>query len=66
MPVRKWAVAIYLEITSRQGVSSLTLHRGIGVSQPTAWFGPHRICEVWKRSESSGHFCGPVEVAETC
>lgn len=64
VPLRKWAIAIYLEITSLKSVSSMKLHRDIGVSQPTAWFMLHRIREGWKRSDG-GQFSGPVEVDET-
>ncbi len=65
VPLRKWAIAIYLEITSLKSVSSMKLHRDLGVSQPTAWFMLHRIREGWKRSDDSGRFAGPVEVDET-
>ena len=65
VPLRKWAIAIYLEITSLKSVSSMKLHRDIGVSQPTAWFMLHRIREGWTRSEDSDRFTGPVEVDET-
>ena len=64
VPLRKWAIAIYLCLTSLKSVSSLKLHRDIGVSQPTAWFRLHRIREAWA-GESSGPFDGPVEVDET-
>ena len=64
VPLRKWAIAIYLEITSLKSVSSIKLHRDIGVSQPTAWFMLHRIREGWKQSDG-GQFSGPVEVDET-
>lgn len=50
VPLRKWAIAIYLEITSLKSISSMKLHRDIGVSQPTAWFMLHRIREGWKDS----------------
>ena len=36
VPLRKWAIAIYLELASLKGISSMKLHRDIGVSQPTA------------------------------
>ena len=36
VPLRKWAIAIDLEITSFKSVFSMKLHRDIGVSQPTA------------------------------
>ena len=65
VPLRKWAIAIYLEITSLKSVSSMKLHRDIGVSQPTAWFMLHRIREGWTRSDDEERFSGPVEVDET-
>ena len=65
VPLRKWAIAIYLEVTSLKSVSSMKLHRDIGVSQPTAWFMLHRIREGWKQSGPDGPFSGPVEVDET-
>ena len=43
IPLRKWAFAIYLHLTSLKGVSSMKLHRDIGVSQPAAWFMLQRI-----------------------
>ena len=64
VPLRKWAIAIYLCLTSLKSVSSLKLHRDIGVSQPTAWFMLHRIREAWA-TENDGPFDGPVEVDET-
>ena len=62
--LRKWAIAIYLEVTSLKSVSSMKLHRDIGVSQPTAWFMLHRIREAWKVPNGNS-FGGPVEVDET-
>ena len=64
VPLRKWALAIYLCLTSLKSVSSMKLHRDIGVSQPTAWFMLHRIREAWA-AESDDRFDGPVEVDET-
>ena len=60
VPLRKWAIAIYLCLTSLKSVSSMKLHRDIGVSQRTAWFMLHRIREAW-----AGDGDGPVEVDET-
>ena len=64
VPLRKWAVAIYLEMTSLKGVSSMKLHRDLEVSQPTAWFMLHRIREAWA-APTSGKLAGPVEVDES-
>jgi transposase-like protein len=64
IPLRKWAIAIYLCLTSLKGVASMKLHRDIGVSQPTAWFMLQRIREAWG-SNCGNPFDGPVEVDET-
>ncbi|MDE0343443.1 MAG: IS1595 family transposase [Deltaproteobacteria bacterium] len=64
VPLRKWVFAIYLEMTSLKGVSSMKLHRDIGVTQKTAWFMLHRIREAWANG-SAWRFAGPVEADET-
>ena len=64
VPLRKWASAIYLCLTSLKSVSSMKLHRDIGVSQRTAWFMLHRIREAWA-GENDDPFDGPVEFDET-
>lgn len=43
--LRHWVIAIYLEVTSLKGISSMKLHRDLGVTQRTAWFMLHRIRE---------------------
>ena len=62
VPFRKWVFAIYLEMTSLKGVSSMKLHRDIKVTQKTAWFMLHRIREAWKIESAS--LSGPLEVDE--
>ncbi len=64
LPLRKWAIAIYLHLTSLKGVSSMKLHRDINVTQKTAWFMLQRIRKAWA-SEDISPFTGPVEVDET-
>ena len=64
VPLRKWAYAVYLEMTSLKGISSMKLHREIEVTQKTAWFMLHRIRKTWGQ-EHEGLFAGPVEVDET-
>jgi transposase-like protein len=39
----KWFTAIWLIANCKNGVSSLELHRAIGVTQKSAWFMLHRI-----------------------
>ena len=64
IPLRKWVFAIYLHLTSLKGVSSMKLHRDIGVSQPAAWFMLQRIRKAWE-SDDDSPFAGPVEIDET-
>ena len=65
LPLRKWVFAIYLELTSLKGVSSLKLHRDIGVHQETAWFLLHRIRAAFRSDDQEPPFEGPVEFDET-
>ena len=64
LPFRKWVYAIYLHLTSLKGVSSMKLHRDIGVTQKTAWFMLQRIRQAWSHDDLEA-FAGPVEVDET-
>ena len=57
-----WAIAIYLVATNLKGVSSMKLHRDLGISQKSAWYLAHRIREAWKFD--NGPFPGPVEIDE--
>ena len=59
-----WAMAIYLFSTNLKGVSSMKLHRDLGVTQKTAWHLAHRIRETWQ-DNAAAPFCGPVEADET-
>ena len=43
IPLRKWAIAFCQICTNLKGVSSMKLHRDLGISQPSAWFLGHRI-----------------------
>ncbi len=58
-----WALAAYLLTTNLKGVSSMKLHRDLGVTQKTAWYLAHRLREVWE--DAGGAFTGPVEADET-
>ena len=63
MPYRSWAIAIYLLTTNLKGVSSMKLHRELGITQKSAWFMLHRLRKA--AESSSGMFSGPVEADET-
>ena len=64
IPLSKWAMAFYLMSTNLKGVSSMKLHRDLGITQKSAWFMEHRIRETWNE-ESRAMFTGPVEADET-
>ena len=64
IPLRDWAIAIYMHLTSLKGVSSMKLHRDLGVTQKTAWFMLQRIREAFKRDDDEDPMSGPVEVDE--
>jgi len=64
IPLQKWYLAIYLASAHKKGISSLQLHRDIGVTQKTAWFLLHRIREML--SENAPIILeGIVEIDET-
>ena len=65
VPLRKWAIAIYLCMTSLKSISSMKLKNEINVSQETAWYMLHRIREAWMPNNGGPGFRGPVEVDET-
>ena len=60
---RIWAIAIYLMTTNLKGVSSMKLHRDLGITQKSAWHLAHRLRKGWKSGKIQ--FNGPVEVDET-
>ncbi len=60
---RTRAVALFLLTTGIKGVSSMKLHRDLGVSRKSAWHLAHRIRACRERDQ--GLFAGPAEVDET-
>ena len=63
LPMQKWVIAMYLMTTSLKGVSSMKMHRDLGITQKNAWHLVHRIREAWATYVTD--FDGPVEVDET-
>ena len=60
---RIWAIGIYLFTTNIKGISSMKLHRELGIGQKAAWFMLHRLRKAYELEV--GLFTGPVEVDET-
>ena len=63
IPLSKWATGFYLYSTNLKGVSSMKLHRDLGIRQASAWHMAHRIRGMWGGVED--RFAGPVEADET-
>ena len=57
-----WALAFYLMATGIKGVSSMKLHRDLGITQKTAWHLAHRVRECW--DIEAVKFEGPIEADE--
>jgi len=58
-----WLIATYLLTASLKSVSSMKLHRELGITQKSAWFLAHRLRKALEATENQ--FMGPVEVDES-
>ena len=56
--------AVYLFATNLKGVSSMKIHRDLGITQKSAWFMVHRLRESWKTLAGIEKVDGPVEIDE--
>lgn len=63
IPLSKWAIAFYLFATNLKSVSSMKLHRDLGIRQASAWYMAHRIRGMWGTTDDK--FAGAVEADET-
>ena len=61
--LQKWVIAMYLMSTSLKGVSSMKLHRDLGLTQKSAWLLAQKIRQGW--IDGGGKLAGEVEVDET-
>ena len=59
-----WAIGTYLFATNLKGVSSMKIHRDLGITQKSAWFMIHRLRESWKTLAGVEKMDGPVEIDE--
>lgn len=65
VPLQKWFLAIYIVSAHKKGISSLQLHRDIGITQKSAWFVLHRIRFMLANGVSTKLMTGTVEIDET-
>ena len=63
LPLRTWVMALFLMSTNLKGVSSMKLHRDLGITQKTAWFMAQKIRVCWATDGLT--LSGEVEVDET-
>lgn len=60
----KWLPVMWMLVNCKNGVSSYEVHRGINVTQKTAWFMLHR-CRLAMQEIGGGKIGGEVEADET-
>ena len=60
---REWAIGIYLFTTNLKGISSIKLHRELGIGQKAAWFMLQRLRKAYELEV--GVLARPGEVDET-
>ena len=63
--LQKWFSAIYLITAHKKGISSLQLHRDLGVTQKTAWFMLHRVRHTLGFNVGAEKLTGVCEADET-
>ena len=57
-----WIFAMYLLTTNLKGISSMKLHRELGITQKSAWHLAHRLRDSF--ASGGERMAGPVEVDE--
>jgi transposase-like protein len=62
--LEKWLCAVWLIASCKNGISSYELHRGLKVTQKTAWFMNHRI-RLAMQETGFNKLGGEVEIDET-
>ena len=62
--LEKWLCAAWLIISCKNGISSYEIHRGLKVTQKTAWFMMHRV-RLAMQETGFNKLGGEVEVDET-
>lgn len=61
IPLNKWAIALYLYMTNLKGVSSMKLHRDLGITQKSAWHMAHRIRETLAKTIAQAMLSLPAD-----
>jgi len=62
LPLTIWYLAIYFISEAKTGISSLDLHRKLGVNHKTAWLMHQKIMHAMKMEEHNTHISGRIEM----
>ncbi|WP_317206448.1 IS1595 family transposase [Allomuricauda sp. M10] len=65
IPLQKWFAAIWLITSHKKGISSLQLHRDLGITQKSAWFLLQRIRYAVRTRSFNMPLTNTVEIDET-
>jgi len=65
LPLKIWLQAIYKMASNKKGISSMQLHRQLGISLKSAWFLSHRIREAMTETGTFELLKGTVQTDET-
>lgn len=57
-----WFLAIYLITQAKNGISSLTLSRQLGISQNSAWLMKHKLMQAMLELEAKKRLSGTVQI----
>lgn len=63
----KWMMGFWMMVNCKNGISSMEIHRALGITQKSAWFLLHRLREAMKHRsifKLGGPDAGPVEADE--
>ena len=52
VPLRVWAIAVYMYLAGFKGINSMRMHRELDVTQKTAWFMLQRIRAAYQAEET--------------
>jgi transposase-like protein len=63
--LEKWLPVMWMLVNCKNGISSYEIHRGLGVTQKTAWFMLQRARLALQDPSTGGKLAGEVEVDET-
>src|SRR5580698_8751243 len=64
VPLDKWMMVVWLVVNCKNGVSSWEIHRGLKVTQKTAWFMLHRV-RLAMQDRGFNKLAGEVEMDES-